>query len=140
MRAMKFFPKLAIAGLAAAACCAQAQEWTPLGEVHDRMYAMDRSSLTPIDGGFAFGVFSDKHDGAPPDTLPNGKLYRSSFIGVEVNCDRNTFRIARARFFSQSRAAGEVVSEDEQPPGDGWAPAQPGTLGAIFVTAACPHK
>ena len=140
MRAMKLFPKLAPAALAAAACCAHAQEWTPLGEVHERIYAMDRSSLTPIEGGFAFGVFSDKHEGAPPDTLPDGKPYRSSFIGVEVNCARNTFRIARARFFSESRAAGQVVSEDELAPGDGWAPAQPGTLGEIFVTAACPHK
>ncbi|HEY8049486.1 MAG TPA: surface-adhesin E family protein [Ramlibacter sp.] len=137
---MNFLAKLALAGLAAAACCAHAQEWTPLGEVHDRMYALDRNSLTPIEGGFAFGVFSDKHEGAPPDTLPNGKAFRSSFLGVEVNCERNSFRVARARFFSESRAAGEVVAEDQLAPGDGWAPAQPGTLGGLFVAAACPRK
>ena len=60
-----------------------------------------------------------------------------SFLNVEVNCAQKTFRIARARFFSESRASGSVVAEDQAAPGEGWAPAQPETLGAIFVEAGC---
>ena len=116
---------------------AQGDQWTPLGTVHDRIYAMNRPSLAPIDGGFAFGVFSDKAEAAPADPLPNGKAYRSSFLNVEVNCARKTFRIASARFFSESQARGAVVSEDSAAPGEGWAPAQPGTIGESFVAAAC---
>jgi hypothetical protein len=135
--------KSAAAGVLAAAAAgalAQAQEWLPLGTVHDRVYAMNKPSLTPIDGGFMFGVFTDKNEGAEPDPLPNGKSYRSSFLTVEVHCAEQTFRIARARFFAGGKASGEVVAEDNAPAGQGWTPGQPDTIGAAFVAVACPQK
>ena len=125
------------AALPALTATAQSSDWVPLGTLHDRVYAMSKPSLEPIEGGFTYGVFTDKNEAAADDVLPNGKSYRSSFLTVEVNCSKNTFRIARARFFSGSSARGTVVSEDAAAPGEGWVPAQPDTLGASFVAVAC---
>jgi hypothetical protein len=127
----------ALATLAAAGASAQDGDWVTLGEVHDRIYLMNRPSRTAIDGGFTYGVFTDKKDGAPADALPGGKTYRSSFLTVEVNCANRTYRIARARFYSDSKATGTVVSEDNVAPGEGWATAHEGTIGAVFVSAGC---
>jgi len=126
-----------VAALSAVTAAAQSSEWVPLGTMHDRVYAMNKPSLEAIAGGFTFGVFTDKAQAAADDVLPNGKPYRSTFLTVEVNCSKNTFRIARARFFSESRAKGLVVAEDTAAPGEGWVPAQPETLGASFVGVAC---
>ena len=131
---------VAAAATAGALAQSQAEEWVPLGSLHDRVYAMNKPSLTAIEGGFMFGVFTDKNEGAPPDELPDGRKYRSSFLTVEVNCGEHTFRIPRARFYSESKAAGQVVAEDQVPPGQGWAPAHPDTIGAACVAAACPQK
>lgn len=132
------------AGLAAYAVAtlaiAQTPDWVPLGLVNDRSYVMNRASLAPTDNGFTFAVFSDKAEGAAPDALADGRKYLSSFLAVEVNCTASLFRIARVRFFSGRRAQGEVVAEDGTPPGEGWAPASPQSLGGTFVAAACPSK
>jgi hypothetical protein len=131
---------LALLAITAIAARAQSQDWLPLGAVHDRIYVMNKPSLTPIEGGFTFGVLTDKGEAAEADTLPGGKKYRSSFLTVEVNCAAATFRIPRARFFSGGQGTGNVVAEDQVPPGEGWAPAQPDTIGASFVAAGCPGK
>ena len=116
---------------------AQGNDWVTLAELHDRVYAMNKPSRTPIEGGFVFGVFTDKKDGAPADELPGGRKYRSSFLTVEVNCAAKSFRIARARFYAEGKAAGAVVAEENVPPGEGWATAHDGTIGAVFVSAGC---
>jgi len=131
---------VALVMVAASGAQAQNADWVPLGSLHDRIYAMYRPSLAPIDGGFLFGVLTDKDAAAEPDTLPDGKKYRSSFLTVEVNCADTTFRIPRAKFFSGTHATGDVVAEDQVPPGEGWAPAQPDTIGGAFVGVACPGK
>jgi len=131
---------LALAANSVPAQEAQSSDWIPLGTLHERIYVMNKPSLRPIEGGFMYGVLTDKDDAAEADTLPDGKKFRSSFLTVEVNCSEVTFRIPRARFFSGGRATGEVVAEDELPPGEGWAPAQPDTIGAAFVAVACPGK
>ncbi|HUR87512.1 MAG TPA: surface-adhesin E family protein [Ramlibacter sp.] len=137
MRTRKTFPLLAALVSLSALAQAPGPNWVSLGSVHDRVYLMNRPSLSPIEGGFAFGVFTDKDEPAPADPLPNGKKYRSSFLNVEVNCGQKSFRIARARFFSDSRASGSVVAEDQARAGEGWAAAQPDSLGETFVKAGC---
>jgi hypothetical protein len=129
-----------IAASAATGVVAQSTDWVPLGSLHDRVYVMNKPSLTAIPGGFMFGVITDKSETVEPDALPDGRKYRSSFLTVEVNCSEATFRIPRARFFSGSHATGDVIAEDQVPPGEGWAPAQPESIGAAFVSAACPGK